>query len=327
MRRRTAVVLVPLVALALAAAAQADGGGPGPGVTLGWDGVVGPTGKVRYVAIPAGSGTAVEAIRTSDGRVIGFGSLAGSFGIPLLANDGATGGISKNGKTLVVADFAQNGPGLRTASHFVIFDPRRLDRPNEIVVPGDFTFDALSPSGKKLYLIQHMSSQDLSRYVVRAYDVNQMRLLPGRIADRTQKGWVMKGYAMTRTTSDDGRWAYTLYQNPGGYPFIHALDTVRGVAHCIGIPWKGDPNQNGIYNIRMTLHDGGRQLAVHWRSGREFLNVDTSTWRVSAAGGGFAWSAVAAGIAGALALAALAVFLLRRRRAADGLRFAKPEVA
>ena len=169
-----------------------------------------------------------------------------------------------------------------------------------------------------------MTSQDLSRYVVRAYDVEQRRLLPGRIADRTQRSWVMQGYAMTRTTSGDGRWAYTLYQNPGGYPFIHALDTVRGVAHCIGIPWKGS-DQSALWNIRMTLGDGGSKLAVHWKSGRPFLTVDTSTWRVSAAGRSFAWTAVAAGIAAAVALAALALFLLRRRPA--GIRFTKPEVA
>ena len=58
------------------------------------------------------------------------------------------------------------------------------------------------------------------------------RLLPGRIADRTQRSWVMQGSAVTRTTSEDGRWVYTLYTNPGGYPFVHALDTVRGVAHA-----------------------------------------------------------------------------------------------
>ena len=48
----------------------------------------------------------------------------------------------------------------------------------------------------------------------------------------------MDGYPLTRVTSADGRWVYTLYQNGGvgGYPFVHALDTVRGVAHCIGVP-------------------------------------------------------------------------------------------
>ena len=52
--------------------------------------------------------------------------------------------------------------------------------------------------------------------------------MPGRIADKTQKGWVMQGWPTARATTADGRWVYTLYSNPGGYPFVHALDTVRG---------------------------------------------------------------------------------------------------
>ena len=72
---------------------------------------------------------------------------------------------------------------------------------------------------------------------MRAYDLATHTLLPGRIADKTQKSWVMQGWAVSRATTADGRWDYTLYANPGGYPFIHALDTVRGVAHCIGLPW------------------------------------------------------------------------------------------
>src|SRR4029077_18738176 len=99
--------------------------------------------------------------------------------------------------------------------------------------------------------------------------------------------------ARARTSSLDGRWVYTLYQNPGGYPFVHALDTVRGVAHCIGLPWRG--SQDGFYNLRLTLH--GRSLAVHWLSGRPWLRVDTRTWRVAAdRRDGLPWIAVAAGL-------------------------------
>jgi hypothetical protein len=308
MRRRSAVVFVSIAALALAAVAQADGGGPGAAATVGWDGVLAPGGTVRYVAVPAGNDTAVEAIRTSDGRVTSFGSVAGSFGIPLITADGTTGGVSANGKTLVLADATYSTP--RTVSHFVSFYPKLLQSPTEFLLPGDFAFDALSPNGKTLYLIQHVSSTDLTRYIVRAYDLQLGRLLPGRIADRTQKSWVMKGYAMTRTTSADGRWAYTLYQNPGGYPFIHALDTVRGVAHCIGLPWHG--SQNGFYNLRLTLRSHEQSLAVHWLSGRPWLRLDTRTWRVTADhGAGFPWLLASGGAAVALVLG---LGLLQRRR-------------
>ena len=117
----------------------------------------------------------------------------------------------------------------------------------------------------------------------------------------------MQGSPVSRTKSADGRWVYTLYMNPGGYPFIHALDTVRGVAHCVGLPLR---NQSGIGNLVMGLH--GRTLAVHWRSGRPFVDVDTATWRVTPAhGGGFDpwWASLAV-----LPLAAAAMLLASRRR-------------
>jgi hypothetical protein len=265
---------------------------------------------VRYVVVPNSADTTLAAIRTSDGAVVGAASVAGSFGIPMVTQDGLAGGLSLDGRTLVLGD-AMFGLPLRTVSHFVVLNAKQLQlAPHAILLPGDYSYDALSPDGKRLYLIQHVSARKLLHYVVRAYDLAGDRLLPGRIADRTQRGWVMNGYPLTRATSDDGRWAYTLYQNPGGTPFVHALDTVRGVAHCIGIPWKGS-DQSGLWNVRLSLRDGGRQLAVHWRSGRPFLNVDTRTWRVSAAGrAGFPWLPVAGGIAAAAALA----LLLRRRR-------------
>jgi hypothetical protein len=121
---------------------------------------------------------------------------------------------------------------------------------------------------------------------VRAYDIASNTLLPGRVADRTQKNWVMEGYPISRALSADGRWVYTLYGNPNGFPFVHALDTVRGVAHCVGLPWRG--SQNAVYNMRLALRRGS--LAVHWMSGRPWLRMDTVSWRLSSDhGAGFPW--------------------------------------
>ena len=198
---------------------------------------------------------------------------------------------------------------------------------------GSFAFDALSPDASRLYLIQHTEAAngDYAHYVVRAYDLRTHRLLPGRVADRTQKSWVMNGYPVTRMTSADGRWVYTLYQNGGdGYPFVHALDTVRGVAHCIGLPLE---NQNGIYNLVLSLRNGGRTLAVHWQSGRPWLDVNTATWGISLPRGGTPWRWIGSGIGGAALLAAAAGLLLRRRlrqevdeQPRDELRLAERQV-
>ena len=131
----------------------------------------------------------------------------------------------------------------------------------------------------------------------------------------------MAGTPMTRTTSADGRWVYTLYQKPSGEPFVHALDTVGGAAYCIDLP-----RNRALYNVVLSLRDHDRTLAVHWRSGRPWLNVAVGSWRISEATGGFPWAWVGAAIGGGLALLAAAVLLLRRRRAEEVEQHARQEL-
>jgi hypothetical protein len=276
------------VLAALAAAPAAAGSGP-LFVVQGGAGVV--QGSTRFIPVDDGSGgtTQLEAISTKDGTLRDQLGIVGEWGLP--ATPAGTEGLSLDGGTLVLAD---TSAGQTSPSLFLDVDPKTMRIRKPITLKGWFSFDALSPDGKKLYLIEYTqgaSSGDLSHYVVRAYDLHANRLLPGRIADRTQKSWVMHGYPVTRTMSTDGRWVYTLYTNPSGYPFVHALDTVRGVAHCVGIPLA---NQGGIYNIVLALH--GRTLSVHWRSGRPFVNVNTTTWRVSPAHRTFPWLWVVLGV-------------------------------
>jgi hypothetical protein len=284
-----------LAALALVPTALAAG--PSPGVSQSSEGVGLPEGSVRYVTLRDGAGTMLSAVRERDGHVLRATSLTASWGIPLVAFDGTSDGLSGDGQTLVLADASQQTTPLRAESRLLVVDTKTLRSRALVKLRGDFTFDALSPHGTTLYLVQHLSTADISRYVVRAYDLAQGRLLKRVIADRTQRGWVMQGYPMARVTSPDGRMAYTLYQNPGGYPFIHALDTVRGTAHCIGIPWHG--KQDGLSKLRLSLVDGGRRLALGWPGGRTFITVNTRTYRLSrpatAGGGDFPWWAVAVG--------------------------------
>jgi hypothetical protein len=124
----------------------------------------------------------------------------------------------------------------------------------------------------------------------------------------------MEGSPLTRTTSAGGRWVYTLYSRPGGYPFVHALDTVQGVAHCIGLPWAGD--QAALMNARLTVTKGGKTLAVHWKSGKPWLAVNTANWRIThVEAGSFPWAWVLAGVGGAFVLMlGLGALALSKRR-------------
>jgi hypothetical protein len=215
-------------------------------------------------------------------------------------------GLSRDGRTLVAQTLTSGNP-----TSFLVLNTRTMRVREQFTLKGNFSFDALSPDASRLYLIQRVDANNYSRYIVRAYDLKAHRLLPGRIADRTQKSWVMQGDALTRTTSLGGRWVYTLYMNNGGTPFIHALDTVKGVAHCIGIPWAST-DQGGLGNVVLSLH--GKRLAVHWRSGRSWLNVDTASWRISSApGSGFPWRWLGLGL-GVIAAAGALLLLARRRR-------------
>ncbi len=310
MLRRLLVLAV--AALVAAPAALADG--QMPFAAQGSPGALSPDGSIRFLALGAGANTVLAEVQTKDGTLHNETTLLGTYGIPMLVAGALGGGLSPDGRTLVVGN-----TDLGTTSRFLVYDTRTMRMKNAILLDGSFAFDALSPDASHLYLVQHTQAGygDYSHYVVRAYELRTNRLLPGRIADRTQKGWVMDGYPLARVVSAGGRWVYTLYQNGGvgGYPFIHALDTVKGVAHCIGVPLAG---QSGIYNLVLSLGDGGRTLAVHWRSGRPWLDVNTATWRVSYVHPHpFPWRWVGTGLGGALALGAAAL-LLRRRRPAAG---------
>jgi hypothetical protein len=307
MLRLSLCLAVAAGALLIAPAAFADG----PlYVTVGGAGVASHDGAFHYVAVPSGrTGTLLEKIQVAHGQVFWWMGLPGSWGTPSIGNGALTGqGLSRDGRTLVLA--STSAP-LASPSRFLVVDPKRAKILRTITLPGSFTFDAISPNGSRMYLIQytHPASNDLTHYIVRGYDLRTSRLMPGKIADRREGEDTMAGYALTRTTSADGRWVYTLYQKPNGEPFVHALDTVRAAAYCVDLP-----ENRSLYNIVLSLRNHDRTLAVHWRSGRPWLNVAVGSWTVSDAGDGFPWAWVGAGIGGGLALLTAGGLLLWRRR-------------
>ena len=298
-----AKLTLALAAVAAFAAPAAAGDGP---LFVSQGGVGIAAGSTRYLPVPSyqSDNTILLSLSTKDATERNQMELVGQWGLP--STPSGADGLSRDGTRLVLSDVmaGQTAPSL-----FMVVNPKTMKIVDPITLPGWYSFDAMSPDASKLYFIhytQGASSGDLNHYVVREYDLRTRRLLPGRIADRTQKSWVMQGSPVTRTKSADGRWVYTLYMNPGGYPFIHALDTVRGVAHCVGLPLQ---NQSGVGNLVLGLH--GRTLSVHWRSGRPFVNVDTASWQVAPAHGGFDWWWLSVA---ALPLAAAGMVMAGRRR-------------
>jgi hypothetical protein len=276
MFRRLGLYLTVLGALAVVSVASAAY--PSPFALQGGPGVLSNDGSLRYVAIGAGEATVVRASKTIGGSVVMTSqSIPGSYGVPMLTSSGPGGGMFRDDSTFVL-----QSTGVFATTQFVVVSTADLAVRDQIVLKGTFMFDALSPDGSKLYLIQHKSKDDIQHYIVRAYDLSAHQLLPGRIADKAQKSWVMQGWTIDRASTADGRWAYTLYANPGGFPFIHALDTVNGVAHCVGIPWPQADNQARVFNFKLSLR--GKMLVIKEGSGSTYRLVNTRNWHVSKPG-------------------------------------------
>lgn len=259
--------MLTLATAALAAASASGDGGPSPGVSVGWDGVTAQRAGIRYVTLPAGRRTLVAVIRVRGGRVIRFTSIRGSYGVPLVTYDGTAGGLSHDGRTLVLASWL-GAVGPKAVSRFAVLERKKLRVRQVVTLRGAFSFDALSPDASTLYLIQYTSAQNSARYRVRAYDLRARRLLARVIVDRREPDEPMTGSPVTRVTSPDGKWVSTLYGRPQGKSFIHALDTVRREAFCLDLPLR---IQQGV---RLALtRDGKHILLLQRRGGARLLTI------------------------------------------------------
>ena len=244
--------------------------GPWPGLARWVDSPAG----VRYAAARSNGSTVVRAIR--GGRVIAQTTVDGLFGIPAVTSNGLAGGLSPDGRLLVLAE-PPNYEGLRSRSTFVLLATKPLAVRETIVLPGELGFDALAPDGRTLYLIRHGSSTDLNAYQVRAYDLRAKKLLRRVVVAKGERS-TMRGYPAQRVTSKTGAWVYTLYSRQRGAPFVHALNTVGRSAVCIDLPWR-NASFSDAFQARFVLSPDGRTLSVTMSSGAT-ATVDTRTFRV-----------------------------------------------
>jgi hypothetical protein len=240
------LLLALLVAAATAAPALADGL-PVLGVDVGAEGVT--TGATRYVTFPTGADTVVAATQTTGGRLVAARTLPGSLTIPAVAYDGSADGLSADGRTLVLIEPRVAFP--RAATKLVVLGTGRFVVRRTIRLDGDFSFDAISPRGRLIYLIHYLSVVDPSRYEVRVYDLRQARLLPRPV---TVPGEQMRGRPLSRAASRE--WAYTLYDGNGATPFVHALHTTTRSARCLDLD---ELRGRDLSRLRLRL-DGGSLL-------------------------------------------------------------------
>jgi hypothetical protein len=253
---------------AVAAGSGAADGGPGPGAVVGWDGIEAPGGLVRYVALPGSTTrTTVAAVRIKGGRIALFTSVRGVLGIPQVALDGTMGGLSANGRRLVLA--STRGAGGNSTTFVVL--TRTLGLVNSIRLPGLWSYDAISPDGRMIFAIQYGTTAADTSYRVRVIDVASGRVHPGAIVDKRDPE-VMRGSPVTR--AEAAGTAFTLYVRADGTAFVHALDTRRATAACVHLPWP--PNAgNGIWNVRLAV--AGGVLRLRQQGAGTLASVDLRT--------------------------------------------------
>jgi hypothetical protein len=190
--------------------------------------------SVIYAATSGGGRTTVRAVSTADGHDVATTRLDGDYRLPAVGPSGLPGGVSGDGRRLVL----ERQPEAEV-SRFVVLDTATLDVIAEIALRGSFTFDVLAPDGSVLYLLQYLEADRPERYQVRAYDIGLGTLRGEVVVDKATLQSAMEGQPVAQVLGRDGRISYTVYHNHHHGPFIHALNTSDGTAICIDLPRDG----------------------------------------------------------------------------------------
>ncbi len=266
-----------LVALALVTgAALAAGGGPSPGLMTGWDGAATPSRSVRYVAMPVGTSTIVAAVRTSDGRMLRYSTIHGGFGVPIVAYDGTTEGVSHDGTTLVLAECGAS----QQQTRFAVLRTSRLRLRAARDPARPLVLDALSRDGRMLYAIQYLGTGPNPRYQrprgqPRHGEAGRRPLVDKREPDEEMNGH--RGHACAARTAP-GRTRSTRSRTA---PASSTRSTRPGGGRSASI-CPGGRARSASPPCVCRSPNGGRTLELEKPVGTRLAVVDTTTFKVTA---------------------------------------------
>jgi len=199
------------------------------------------------------------------GATLGTLQLGHAYRMPNATANGLPGGMSPNGRWLVVERYdAPEGEGLPRDSHFLLINTQPLHVVGRIDLAGFFDFDAISNDGNHLFLVQYINGRE---YYVRLYDVANGRLEPSPVVDKIDGGEAMSGIRLTGVASTDARWLFSMYVREHANPFIHALN-MDGFALCLDLRGTGygDDDKAMQWSLAMSP-DGGTLYAANLGSG------------------------------------------------------------
>ena len=161
-------------------------------------------------------------------------TIDGGWRLPTIGLDPTPVGVSDDGHTIVLVENSRASTG---RSRFAIVDRTAAARPRFIELTGEFDYDALSPDGSILYVVEHLPGPPDGHYQVRAVDTATGVLRDGVVVDKNEGDEAMAGWPIAQVRRPDGM-VFTLYHG-AEHPFIHALSSVDAWALCIDLPAAG----------------------------------------------------------------------------------------
>jgi WD40 repeat protein len=202
--------------------------------------------------------------------------LPSDYQLPSATLSGLPGGLSQNGRWLAVQAFDTAG-SIPSATHLLVLDTTFATSPRRVDLNGNFNFDAISNDGKRLYLIEFVSS---TSYRVRMYRVDQGLMDPTIVFDKSDGSQAMAGVRLAGVASPDGSWLYSIYVREKQSPFIHALSLDGPIAFCIDLPGSGYASNGGLDAFHWSLAlspDGTRLYAANAATGTvSVINTNTN---------------------------------------------------
>jgi hypothetical protein len=203
------------------------------------------------------TGKALADIDPRTGATLHTLALPGAYGLPPATMTGVPGGLSQDGRWLVLQAFDTTSK-IPSATHFLLIDTSYAKAPQQIDLQGFFNFDAVSNDGRRIFVIQYVTNTE---YFVRRYDVGAGQLYENVIFDKADGSTAMGGLRLGGVPSRDGQWLYSAYVRQDKSSFIHALALDdSGIAYCVDLPGNGYSADVNEFHWSLALNTEGSRL-------------------------------------------------------------------
>jgi hypothetical protein len=195
--------------------------------------------------------------------------------------DGTAGGLSANGKWLVlggrsnVSTSGGLGRGFGASDRFVVSDTAFAGGMRGVILNGMYRFLAISNDGNNLYLLES-PSQGQGRFAtqVRLYDLKRSHLAEQPLVDQNNNA-VMLGPRLANVSSPDGQWLYSL-DSSGEGPSVYALNLAGHTLTRLALPQGGGPGTRFAMRASLLMAPDAKTLYVVNSGTGSIVEIDTA---------------------------------------------------